>query len=158
MGKTDGIIDKILSHAIQSHVLDPSLLPPLLRAARAALFPNNSNSNNAPATAPSAAEQAAVRAACAEAILGLVPEGVRGVYFGSCSGSWGEDEVQDEKHQEEEEESRRRREVEEGILNVLSDAYCNKHLLYGVVELVVVRLVPEVGARGVRELVGERVG
>jgi len=39
----------------------------------------------------------------------------------------------------------------EGELDVWGDAYLNKHLLYAIVEMVVVRVLPEVGERGVRE-------
>lgn len=50
------------------------------------------------------------------------------------------------------------REVEHE-LDVWGDAYLNKHLLYAVVELVLVRVLPEVGERGVREgLEGRGVG
>ncbi|KAK4178469.1 PXA domain-containing protein [Triangularia setosa] len=48
-------------------------------------------------------------------------------------------------------------EIERGILGVFSDAYCNKHLVYSLVELIIVRLMPEIGERGVLELWGERV-
>jgi len=48
------------------------------------------------------------------------------------------------------EPEQRIREVE-GELDVWGDAYLNKHLLYAIVEMVVVRVLPEVGERGVRE-------
>ena len=48
-------------------------------------------------------------------------------------------------------------EIERGILDVFSDAYCNKHLVYGILELVLVRLLPELAERGVLELWGERI-
>lgn len=51
---------------------------------------------------------------------------------------------------------RRRREAED-VLNVLSDPYCNRHLLYGVVELLIVRLMPELAEKGVIELSDERL-
>jgi len=51
---------------------------------------------------------------------------------------------------------RRVREVEE-VLNCFSDSYCNKHLLYGIVELIVVRLIPELADKGVEELLEERL-
>lgn len=44
------------------------------------------------------------------------------------------------------------------MLDVLGDAYMNKHLVFGIVELVVVRVFPEVGARGVEALMKERLG
>ncbi|KAK0669485.1 PXA domain-containing protein [Cercophora samala] len=47
-------------------------------------------------------------------------------------------------------------EIERGVLDVFSDAYCNKHLVYSLVELILVRLMPEIGERGVLELWAER--
>lgn len=51
---------------------------------------------------------------------------------------------------------RRVREVED-VLDVFGDNYCNKHLLYGVVELIIVRLIPEMAEKGVEELLQERL-
>jgi len=49
------------------------------------------------------------------------------------------------------------REIDRSVLDVFSDAYCNKHLIYGIVELVLVRLMPELAERGVGELWAERI-
>ena len=49
------------------------------------------------------------------------------------------------------------RDIEEGMLDVFSDAYCNKHLVYGLLELVLVRVMPELAEKGVTGLWGERV-
>lgn len=46
----------------------------------------------------------------------------------------------------------------EDILDVFGHSYLNKHLLYGVVELIVIRLLPELAERGVEELLAERLG
>ena len=46
----------------------------------------------------------------------------------------------------------------EGLLMVLSDEYCNKHLVYGILELVLVRLMPELAEKGVVDLMEERLG
>lgn len=43
-------------------------------------------------------------------------------------------------------------------LDVWSDDYLNRHLVYAVLELVVVRVLPELGEKGVRDLVEGRVG
>ncbi|TAQ87754.1 hypothetical protein B7494_g3924 [Chlorociboria aeruginascens] len=134
LGKTNGMIDKILSHAIQTKALDPALLPLFLRTARGALFPNNVPVS--PRSVPSAAEQLLLRQRCAEAVLSLIPEKMQDVYFGP--GRVG-----------------RVKDIEE-ILNIFHDKYCNKHLLYGVVELIVVRLIPELAEKGVEELLEER--
>ncbi|KAL2020248.1 hypothetical protein VTK56DRAFT_8572 [Thermocarpiscus australiensis] len=48
-------------------------------------------------------------------------------------------------------------EIERGILDVFGDAYCNKHLVYAVVELILVRLMPELAEKGVLELWAERL-
>lgn len=48
-------------------------------------------------------------------------------------------------------------EIETGVLDVFSDAYCNKHLVYSIVELVLVRVMPELAERGVIELLEERL-
>lgn len=48
-------------------------------------------------------------------------------------------------------------EIETDILDVFSDAYCNKHLMYGALELVLVRLMPELAEKGVTELWEERL-
>jgi hypothetical protein len=126
---------RILSHAIQTHLLDPTLLPTLLRTARAALFPNNLPAP--PRVVPSAPEQLLIRKRCAETILSLIPARIQDIYFGPGI-------------------DRRTREVEE-VLNMFDDSYCNKHLLYGVVELIIVRLMPELAEKGVSELLEERL-
>ena len=48
-------------------------------------------------------------------------------------------------------------EIETGILDVFSDGYCNKHLVYSILELVLVRLMPELAERGVIDLWEERL-
>jgi hypothetical protein len=47
------------------------------------------------------------------------------------------------------------RQVEE-ILDMFGDAYLNKHLVYNILELVIVRLVPELGESTPSELLSER--
>ncbi|KAK0623433.1 hypothetical protein B0T14DRAFT_494913 [Immersiella caudata] len=48
-------------------------------------------------------------------------------------------------------------EIERGILGVFSDAYSNKHLVYGIVELILVRILPELAEEGITELWSERL-
>jgi hypothetical protein len=43
------------------------------------------------------------------------------------------------------------------MLDVFSDPYCNKHLAYGILELILVRLMPELAEKGVIELWEERL-
>ena len=47
--------------------------------------------------------------------------------------------------------------IEEGILDVFSDAYLNKHLIYSMLELILVRLMPEFAEKRVSELWEERL-
>lgn len=46
----------------------------------------------------------------------------------------------------------------ERLLLVLDDEYCNKHLMYSILELVLVRLMPELSEKGVTDLWEERLG
>jgi hypothetical protein len=116
-------------------VLDPALIPTVLRTARSALFPQNAQG---PARRPPLPEeQVLIRRRCAETILSLIPARVQEIYFGPGL-------------------DRRRREVED-VLDIFSDPYCNRHLLYGVVELLIVRLMPELAEKGVIELSDERL-
>ena len=120
--------------------MPPSILPPLLLNLRIALFP--SNAQGPPALEPpSSEERLQIRRRCAEAILSLVPPIVSRVYFNVDADKEGEDEML--------------RQVED-ILDVFGDVYCNKHLVYNILELVIVRLVPELGESTPSELLSER--
>ncbi len=46
----------------------------------------------------------------------------------------------------------------EHVLDVLGDRYANKHLVFAIIELVVVRLIPELAQRGADDLLAERLG
>jgi hypothetical protein len=46
----------------------------------------------------------------------------------------------------------------ERLLDVLGDSYMNRHLMFGIVELIAVRLVPEMAEQGVEALLAERLG
>ncbi|GBF63913.1 PXA domain protein [Trichophyton mentagrophytes] len=46
--------------------------------------------------------------------------------------------------------------IEHELLDLFSDSYCNKHLIYSIVELVLVKLIPEMGEHSVTELMNER--
>ncbi|KAH9900354.1 PXA domain-containing protein [Xylariomycetidae sp. FL2044] len=299
----DGIVDRLLSHDIQVHILDAAHLPPLLRSVRAAVFPNNAPGS--PSLFPPSSDQqlSALRRRCASALLALFPKRVGRLYYGSSSvwtwlsgtagktgtrsnadgnksrsgpliskrsetnssarnnqdavpgtggevacvrltdggkpdnagsddvtlptncpkrqlgyegtgerplegeaggstgkqqqiyqasiansghshisnlvsnkereeihydddddheGDRGEEEKEGEGEEEEEpdEDEERERilsEIETGILDVFSDAYCNKHLVYGILELVLVRLIPELAEKGVVDLWDERL-
>jgi hypothetical protein len=56
---------------------------------------------------------------------------------------------------EEEEHEQMVEEIEE-ILDIFGNSYMNKHLVYNILELAVVRLVPEMRVSGVGDLLAER--
>ncbi|KAF1816455.1 hypothetical protein P152DRAFT_389610 [Eremomyces bilateralis CBS 781.70] len=128
---------RILSNHVQTLLRAPTLLPTLLRNARSALFPNNSPPPTR--TVPSIEEQLAIRRKCAETIAGLIPPFVSAVYFSKEKKTSAVDEI-------------------EVILKVFGDTYMNKHLIFGVIELVVIRLLPEMAELGVEGLMAERLG
>jgi hypothetical protein len=43
-------------------------------------------------------------------------------------------------------------------MDMLGDPYYNKHLVFSILELLTVRLLPELGQRAVAELMAERIG
>ncbi|PGH32466.1 hypothetical protein GX50_04766 [[Emmonsia] crescens] len=46
--------------------------------------------------------------------------------------------------------------IEHDILDIFADKYCNKHLMYSIIETVLVKLLPEISEHGVAELMAER--
>lgn len=108
------------------------------------LFPNNAPGKSSLAPPTSDEAFAALRRRAASSLLGLLPTSVARVYFASSgkTGAAAESMVGDM----------------EGLLMVLNDEYCNKHLMYSVLELILVRLMPELSEKGVGELWEERLG
>ncbi|KAI9166716.1 PXA domain protein [Paramyrothecium foliicola] len=140
---------RLLSHHIQAS-LSPSQLPPLLRTLRGVLFPNNAPGTSQLSPPSSEAELRALRRRAASTLWGLLPKGVGRFYFGGLLWQQGGD---GEYHGEE-----ALVDEVEGLLMILSDEYCNKHLMYSVLELLLVRLMPELSDKGVVELLDERLG
>jgi hypothetical protein len=109
----------------------------LLRTLRATLFPSN---GLGPARQPpSEGEAKEIKRRCAATLLGLLPTKVACAFFAN-------------KNQVD-----HLRQVE-ALLDCLDDIYLNKHLVFAIVELIVVRLVPELGNGGVQALLEERLG
>ncbi|KAI1150163.1 PXA domain-containing protein [Nemania diffusa] len=225
----NGTLDRLMSHYIHVHVLDATHLPPLLRAIRGALFPNNAPGVSS-LKPPSSGEQvAALRRRCASALSGLLPRAVGELYYGTNKWPWSgvktgtitnegvnlrtdplknSSNTSSHSHTtnlkggadvgssgvplpnrnspmmqnnatlsppskrdsqgsngldrtlpeyDNEDEARRLSEIEADIVDLFSDAYCNKHLLYGILELVLIRLIPELAEKGVGELWEERL-
>lgn len=149
---------RILTYHIAT-LLDPVHLPSLLRTLRGVLFPNNAPGT--PSLFPPTSDEAllALRRRAASAVWGLLPRGVGRLYFGGrlwrhaaaaprAGAGSADQEGEDEEMVDE----------VEGLLMVLSDEYCNKHLMYGVLELVLVRLIPELAEKGIVDLMEERLG
>jgi hypothetical protein len=104
---------------------------------RAALFPNN---GLAPPRVPPTPEEArAIKRRCADALVSTIPAPIARILFATS-------DVTEMMRQAEE------------WLGVLDDAYMNKWMVFGIIELLVVRLIPELAEKGVVELMGERLG
>ncbi|KAM0278083.1 hypothetical protein ACHAQH_005374 [Verticillium albo-atrum] len=188
----DGPLDRLLSHAIHSRLLDSSHLPTLLRATRGALFPNNAQGVSSLSPPADETQLRALRRRCASALWALLPRWLSRLYLsgrglglrsrtGPGDGLSGSGEVDgqlttagekderqvgssggmglmDEEDEEDKKEAERvLNEIEEGVLDVFSDEYCNRHLMYGILELILVRLMPELAEKGVAELWEERL-
>ncbi|KAF2712875.1 hypothetical protein K504DRAFT_472416 [Pleomassaria siparia CBS 279.74] len=137
LGGTEGVLDRYLSHTMQIRVLNPAFVPILLRTIRATLFPNNTL--GPPRIPPTVEEAKKIKRRCAATLLALLPSAVAATFFSS--------DLQVVQLQQLETQ-----------LDCLDDAYLNKHLIFQIVELIMVRLVPELGERGVQELIEERLG
>ena len=87
---------------------------------------------------PSDEERVQIRRKAAEDILSFVPEPILRTFFATDS----KDEMLEE--------------VEEDILDVFGNESMNKHLIYSILELIVVRLVPELAEKAPSELLAER--
>ena len=127
---------RFLDYLIQTYILPASLLPQLLLNARITLFPGNSLGGPAPPI-PSVKEQLAIRKQAAESILSLVPPWVAQTFFASNKPQEWIEQVED-------------------LLEIFSQPELNRHWIYGVLELVLVRLMPELAEKGWSELLAER--
>ncbi|KAG6007093.1 hypothetical protein E4U21_006355 [Claviceps maximensis] len=159
IAKLDGVLDRILSHRLQL-CFSPSRLPSILRTLRGSLFPNNAQGTSSLFPPSSDAEFQALRRRAATALWTLIPPSIGRVYFGG--GLWaalgkGAGPGQEDDAAAAAAEAAIVDELE-GLLAVVGDRYCNKHLMYSIVELILVRLIPELQESGVEELLRERLG
>ena len=112
-----------MSQYFHKTILNPTLLPKVLLAPRSALFPDNAL---APMRQPpTAAKVAEIKRECARTIVETVPLFVRRRYFAT------------------DDEDLMRQDIETNVLELFEDQYVNKCLVISAVELVVVRLFPE---------------
>ena len=85
----------------------------------------------------------------------MIPRQISRVYFAVGKDRIdGEDD--DDQDGEEGESEEMLSQIEEGILDVFGNIYLNRHLIYNILELAVVRLVPELAESGVAELLADR--
>lgn len=155
------VLARILAYQVGS-ALNPLHLPGVLRNLRGILFPNNAPGTTSLFAPSSEDELRALRRRAATSLGGLLPQTVGRLYFGGrlsrqtaaeagAHAGAGEKRRDDDDHDV----------IVDGIealLMILSDEYCNKHLMYGILELVMVRLLPELAEKGVVELMDERLG
>lgn len=130
-------VSRYLHHLLQTHLLSAQLLPELLALARQTLFPRNSLPP--PAAPPPSPEQVEeIKQACAGSILSLLPAFLCRRLLGDNQVDWA-------------------REVELE-LDIWADTWMNKHLAYKLLDLVIVRVLPEIAEKGVTELMEARLG
>ncbi|CAN9253731.1 unnamed protein product [Alternaria alternata] len=136
VGETDGVLDRFLAHTFHTRILNPAFIPVALRTLRATLFPNNAL--GPPRQIPTDEEIEAIKHCCAATLLDLVPPKVAAAFFASDGRDTQVRQIED-------------------ILGCLDDAYLNKHLVFQIVELIGLRLFPELGEQGVKDLLDERI-
>ncbi|KAF1918968.1 hypothetical protein BDU57DRAFT_441448, partial [Ampelomyces quisqualis] len=126
---------RLLSNVVHKRILNPIFVPAVLRTLRTTLFPNNTL--GPPRRPPSDDEIKEIKHRCAVSILGLVPANLAATILA----------VEDRNAQVADIEY---------VLSCLDDSYLNKHLIFQIVDLIILRLVPELGRQGVRDLMEER--
>lgn len=92
-----------------------------------------------PRQIPNEEETKEIKRCCANSLLGLLPTNIAAAVLASSS------------------KVTQHRRVEE-ILECLEDAYLNRHLIFQILELIVLRLAPELEQQGIRDLIEERTG
>jgi hypothetical protein len=126
-----------LYYNLDKHVFKPALVPLTLKNVRATIFPGNTMGPPAPPP-PSDEEARQIRRKAAEDMLNLIPTFITKTFFVTDS----RDEMLEE--------------VEEDILDMFANETMNKHLIYRILELIMVRLVPELAEKTPSELLTER--
>ena len=107
-------------------MLNPTLLPPALEAIRRAIFPDDALG---PARIPPTdVETIAIKRESARVIVEVIPPYVRGKYFAT------------------EDAELMRADVEDFVGLLFGDSFINKHLIVEIVEVVFLKLFPEIGA------------
>lgn len=115
----------MISSEIHARFLRADLLPRLLLVTRGALFPNYAL---APARQPpTSAEALQLKRECADSIVHAIPPMIRTRYFATKNADLMRQDV-------------------ERTLDLFSDPYINRHFIVSALELLAVRLFPELEA------------
>ncbi|KAF1827771.1 uncharacterized protein K489DRAFT_375916 [Dissoconium aciculare CBS 342.82] len=123
----DSRLDRLLTSTLAKTLHRPATwLPSSLALVRTSLFPQN---QPAPprASIPTPSEAIELRAECARTIIDALPHAARRVIFATT-------DLRD-----------MQRDLERDVLDLIGDKYLNKHLLVRIVDLLAVRLFPEIG-------------
>ncbi len=113
-----------MSSKIRQRILQLEVFARILQASRSALFPNYALAPTR--QPPTSAEALQIKRDCAKMIIDAIPTPARNVYFATKDTMLMQEDV-------------------ERTLDLFSDPYINKHLIVSAVELIVVRLFPELG-------------
>jgi hypothetical protein len=113
---------------------NPARLPSLLSIIRTNLFPNNTMGQGR--IPPTEAEVLEIKTRCASTIAGMIPEFARSRLFASHDSAFILSQVEE-------------------MLDCFGDSYTNKHLLFAIVDLVVLRLFPEIRDQGISVLLDD---
>ena len=121
---------RVMLSQINSKLFRASMLPTILQAIRSAVFPDNTLA--ASRVPPTADEIIAIKRDAANAIVQLIPQPVRSRYFATKDLDLMRQDV-------------------ESTLDLFADSFINKHLIISAVELIVVRLFPELGEEEIEQ-------
>ncbi|KAK9461305.1 PXA domain-containing protein [Lipomyces oligophaga] len=128
------IIDRLLIHFFRTYVLTSSTVCSVLRAARTAVFPNN-DPMGPPRVYPSPDEQQAILERLRKNILRIVPGKVRSQVLGDDA----MDGIQE-------------------LIAPFESKYANKHLIYFLIDIIIVKVLPELTEQTPEHLKRWRLG
>ena len=119
-----------MSTQIREKLFHPGIIPRLLLATRSALFPDNALAPTR--QTPTSAEVEEIKRECARTIVEAIPGSIRSTYFAT------------------KDEDLMRQDVED-TLDLFADPYINRHLIISAVELLIVRLFPELSEESMED-------
>lgn len=104
---------------------------------------------------PSPSEVANIKRQCAMDILSLIPSNIAQAFFCRDGEFVANAETTKNDNVNRSNETLLKC-IENDLLEPFSDAYCNKHLVYAIVEMVLIRLIPELTEQSLTALMEER--